>query len=130
IAERIEGLFRRVTVGAPLHAVVFERREIRRAARKGDGQATRWAELSEERLGDGLATFASWLPRGEDSAGALVGEAEVDGAPGDHNKNDWLSQSHDLLEQALLKPREFEAQLVATGFRVSDVPLLAFDFRR
>ena len=69
IAERIDRLFRHVTIGAALHVVVAEVRQLVDGFIECDGQTTCGIVIAEEHIGNGRAGFLTTVPSIDDGVG-------------------------------------------------------------
>ena len=85
--------------------------------------------MAEQHVRERGTTRLAWVPNLKQRVHVLVRPAEVERTAAHEHQDGWLTQGDDLFQQALLKPGQGKAHLVARCLGVPRVALLPFDLR-
>ena len=122
-AERIQRLSLEIAVGAPLHAIIGERRKLLRVVIEGNRQTSRRADLSKQDVGRGRAARLTRVPDLQNGVAVLHVQRAAAGQKHHHG----LAGGDDRVQQSALACGQLQRFLVAGGICVAGVALLALD---
>ena len=127
-AERVEGLFGGVAVGAVCHGITGERRELGKGFVESDREAPRGIVIAGKNVGDGGATFFAGVPGFDNSSGMFVSPVDGEGAAAGEDDHQRFTGSGEGFEESLLGGGKSDVRAIApeeTGVAVFG--LLAFE---
>ena len=92
VAEGEERLAAEVAVGAPLHAIVLEGRQVVHRPVEGDRQPPAGVVVAEEHVGQRLAAGLARIPGLDDGRDVLGGPVDGQGAAVEQHQHQRLAQ--------------------------------------
>ncbi len=113
VAEGIERSALEVAVGAALHRVILEGRQLAYVLVKGDGEAAGGIVLAGESLGHGRAALFARIPGFEDGVGVVLGPVDAERAAVGEDNHQRLAGGGHSFKQFLLGLGQVDAGAVA-----------------
>ncbi len=115
VAEGVERLAGEVAVGAALHGVVVEGRELLERGVEGEREAACGVVVAGESFGDGGAACFAGIPGFEDGGGVLLRPVDRERAAVLQHDDERLAGGSDCFEKLLLRGGQVDAGAVAAG---------------
>src|ERR1039458_1247426 len=103
VAERVQGLALEIAVGAALHTVIVEGRQLVGGLVEGDGKASGGVVIAEQDIGDGGAAGLARIPRLEQRRHVIACPVHGQRATVEQHQHDGFAERGHFLQQRLLR---------------------------